>query len=246
MITENLAGATFAVVDVETTGIDPRRDRVVEVACLRMRRGEIVERFCSLVDPGRPIPLEASMVHGIYDPDVRGAPALARLVPRLRALTRDALVVAHNARFDVAFLPFIAGRPVICTMRLAMHLVDAPSYRNGALRDYLRLDAGPEHRRAHRAAADAHVTAALLQELLRLYARRQYPQTVSALIEMTARPARLRRFAFGAHRGQPIESVPTEYLRRIVQADAKDWPDSRYTAERELALRASLTRAGHD
>ena len=51
---------------------------------------------------------------------------------------------------------------------------------------------------------DAHVTAALLQELLRLYARRQYPQTVSALIEMTARPARLRRFAFGAHRGQPI------------------------------------------
>jgi DNA polymerase III epsilon subunit-like protein len=185
---DSLAHATFAVVDVETTGFDPKRDGVVEVACLRMRRGDIVGRYVSLVDPRRPIPPIASRVHGIYDGDLVGAPRLKTVRRRVRALTHDAVVVAHNARFDVSFLPFLAERPVICTMRLAKHLIDAPSYRNQALREFLDLRVGPEALRAHRAAADAHVTAALLRELLRRYAARHDDWSVSRLIERIARP----------------------------------------------------------
>jgi DNA polymerase III epsilon subunit-like protein len=234
---DDLAAATFAIIDVETTGFDPNRDGVVEVACLRMRRYEIVEVFTSLVDPGRPIPLHASRVHGIHEADLRGAPSLERVAPRLRALTGDAVVVAHNARFDVSFLPVVAGRPVICTMRLAMHLIDAPSFRNQALREFLDLKVGPEGRPAHRAAADAYVTAALLRELLRLYASRPYPQSVSGLIETIGRPARLGRLTFGEHRGRSIDRVPTDYLRGLVQSGSKNCPDVRYTAACELARR---------
>jgi len=187
MPSQSLSATTFAVIDVETTGFDPCRDRVVEVACVRMRRGVVELRYETLVDPGRPIPVHATRVHGICNADVFGAPSLATVEPFLRAFTADAVVVAHNARFDVSFLPCVADRPVICTLRLARRLIDAPSYRNQALRRWLRLDAGPGAEAAHRAGADALVTAALLRELLRRYASAPFPQTVAGLIEYATR-----------------------------------------------------------
>jgi len=89
--------------------------------------GRVIERFSSLVDPERPIPARASAVHGIFDPHVAGKPALALLEPRIRRMTSDAVVVAHNARFDAMFLAAEFGRcgmqlppaPVMCTMQLA-------------------------------------------------------------------------------------------------------------------------------
>jgi DNA polymerase III epsilon subunit-like protein len=232
-----LAAATYAILDVETTGFDPGNDRVVEVACLIMRGDAIISSFQSLVDPGLPIPAEASAIHGIFDRDVRDAPPFGHIERHLRSLVRDSVVVAHNARFDVSFLPFLAERPVICTMRLAMHLVDSTSYKNRALCELLGTETVPGPLRVHRAAADARLTAGVFRELLRRYSALPAPQTIAGLIERIARPARLARFAFGKHRGDAIEHVPTDYLRGILAAGIEDWPDVRYTAERELAAR---------
>jgi DNA polymerase-3 subunit epsilon len=196
MSCEDLGAATFAVIDVETTGLDSRTDRVVEIACFRVSGGRVVARFSSLVDPRRKIPARASAIHGIFARDVAGAPTLACLEPRLRQMTADAVVVAHNARFDVGFLPFIAERPTLCTLRLARRLVDAPSYRNQALREFLRLEPARPVRRAHRAEGDAEVTAALLLELLRRYESGPYPATVPALLTTAVRSIALSRFAF--------------------------------------------------
>ncbi len=229
---------TFAVVDVETTGLDPSVDGVVEVACLRVEAGVVVERVVSLVNPGREIPYRASDVHGIYDEDVCDAPTLGQLSSALRAATRDATVVAHNARFDLGFLPFLASRPVICTMRLAMHVLDAPTYRNEALRAHFGIAMPPGHA-AHRAGADAAVTAAVLARLLDRYALGPFPQTVPGLIETIAKPARLGRFAFGVHRGLPVAEIPASYLRWIVATGFEDWPDVRATAQAELARRSA-------
>jgi len=228
---------TFAVVDVETTGLDPSVDGVVEVACLRVEAGSVVERVVSLVNPGREIPNRASDVHGIYDEDVREAPSLPELRGALLAATRGATVVAHNARFDLGFLPFLASRPVVCTMRLAMHVLDAPTYRNEALRTHFGIAMPPGHA-AHRAEADAAVTAAVLARLLDRYALGPFPQSVTGLIETIAKPARLGRFAFGVHRGLPVENIPAIYLRWIVATGFEDWPDVRATAEAELARRS--------
>jgi len=118
---------TFTVIDTETTGFSPVRDRVVEVAYVQLRAGRLIGRWSTLVDPERDIPPETTAIHGIRDADVAGAPTLSEIRPRLRAATRGTVVVAHNASFDLRFLPWLARRPIICTMRLAMHLVVAPN-----------------------------------------------------------------------------------------------------------------------
>jgi DNA polymerase III epsilon subunit-like protein len=159
----------YAVVDVETTGFSPSDDRVVEVACVLLDAGfRQIGEFASLVDPQRPIPRRATEVHGIRARHVVGAPTLAQLEPRLRALTAGAVVVAHNAAFDRRFLTCLADREWLCTLRLARRAFPgAPNFRNQTLRTYLGID-DPRLRdlSAHRAYADVLVTAGVLRACL--------------------------------------------------------------------------------
>jgi DNA polymerase III epsilon subunit-like protein len=239
MTTGEPALATYAVIDVETTGMDPAVDRVVEIACVRLHEGRITRRFEALVDPGCPIPAAASEIHHILDADVRGKPRLAEVAGRVRRFVEDAVVVAHNASFDVAFLPFVRDRPIVCSMRLAMHLLDAPGYGNQVLRGELGID-DPELRGMppHRALADALVTARILQELLRRYERSSFPRGLEGLIATVASPIKLRRLPFGVHRGIAVEEIPSDYWRWVIAAGFYDAPDVRYTALRELERRA--------
>jgi DNA polymerase III epsilon subunit-like protein len=174
----------YAVVDVETTGFSPASDRVVEIACLVVdAECRPLEEFVSLVRPGRLIPAFASSIHGIYDADVSHAPRLEELAGRLRELTEGAVVVAHNAAFDRGFLPFLHDREWLCTMRLAMqHFPNSPRFTNQALRAYLRVeDERLTGRDAHRAYADAVVTAGILRHCLRRRrAARHIPRTRKA------------------------------------------------------------------
>ena len=158
------------VIDVETTGLDPAVDRIVEVAAVTvaLRPRPHVEALAldTLVDPGVPIGPEARAVHHIGDEMVAGAPRFQELIPPLGALARSGPFAAHRAAFDRAFTG--SRRPWICTWRLARHLwPEAPGHSNQVLRYYLGL--GVEERFAgeagivpHRAAGDALVSAALL------------------------------------------------------------------------------------
>jgi DNA polymerase III epsilon subunit-like protein len=158
----------FAVIDVETTGLNPACDRVVEIACVLIDGARIVEQWQSLIDPKIPIPERARAVHGIADCDVAGEPTLDEALSALRPLLTGRTVAAHNARFDLSFLAALETRSVICTMRLARQLVrDAPNFKNQTLRMHLRLDRFLEDAPAHRALGDALVTAQLLLALRR-------------------------------------------------------------------------------
>ncbi len=94
----------IALIDVETTGTDASVDRVVEVGIVIARSGEIVERRNWLVNPGRPIPKEASDVHKITDDDVKDAPPFAAVVDEIAAMLAGCVPAAYNAAFDRAFL----------------------------------------------------------------------------------------------------------------------------------------------
>ncbi len=95
----------IAVIDTETTGKDPGRgDRVVEVGVVRFVDGAVVDRFGTLINPGVPIPAEASAVHGIKDADVKGAPSFEAVAPRLKELLSGAVPAAYNAGFDRSFI----------------------------------------------------------------------------------------------------------------------------------------------
>lgn len=119
---------TFTFVDVETTGLDPATgDRVCEIALLRVQGDQEIARFASLVHPQQPMRPGALAVHGITDAMLVEAPPFAAILPQVDALLQDAVLVAHNARFDVGFLrhewqiagqtfPFLA---VVDTLALA-------------------------------------------------------------------------------------------------------------------------------
>jgi DNA polymerase III epsilon subunit family exonuclease len=237
----NIAHSSFAVIDVETTGLNPSADVIVEVACLTMRGNEEREAFSTLVNPGRSIPREVAEIHGITDADVTEAPTFTQVAPKLRALCENAVVVAHNASFDLGFLPQLADRPSICTMRLAqLVLPAAPNYKNQGLREYLAVsDPRLENASAHRALADVIVTSLIFKECLRRYLASGGADDLSALIAKLNEPRVLRTLPFGKHRGQPIDSIPTDYLQWLIKAATSISDDARLTAKEELLRRSS-------
>lgn len=161
----------FAIFDVETTGLNPAYGhRVCEVACQRLRDGREVGRFEALVDPERPISLGAFAVNGITAEMLAGAPPFAAVAAPLLALMDGAVLVAHNAAFDLGFLaseldiarlPPPEG-PVVDTLTLARRTRRFP--RNGlqAVAAALAVEAGT----AHRAMGDVLTTGQVLECLL--------------------------------------------------------------------------------
>ena len=94
----------WSIIDVETTGLSPQSCRVIEVAVVKMKHGKITTTFSSLLNPGCPIPAEASRIHGITNADVSGAPRFVDVLGRLCEITKGTVPVAYNEAFDRGFL----------------------------------------------------------------------------------------------------------------------------------------------
>ena len=162
----------FVVVDLETTGGSPETDRVTEIGAVRVQGGEVTGELQSLVDPGRPIPLGVVRLTGITQSMVAGLPAVEAVLPTFLEFARGATLVAHNARFDTAFLGAALARldyppltqPVVCTAALARRLVreDVRDCRLATLARYFATRTEP----VHRALADARATVEVLHALL--------------------------------------------------------------------------------
>src|SRR2546430_8270053 len=99
-----LEDAPFVVVDLETTGLRPGSSRICEIGAVRVRGFELDERFELLVDPGVPLGAAISALTGLHDAELRGQPHPAIAVRRFLEFAGDAVLVAHNARFDLAFI----------------------------------------------------------------------------------------------------------------------------------------------
>ncbi|HEX3219736.1 MAG TPA: polyribonucleotide nucleotidyltransferase [Candidatus Limnocylindria bacterium] len=158
----------FVVFDLETTAMKPENGYIVDIAALKVRGGEVVDRFESLVNPGRSI--VGHQIHGLSDEDVANAPTAAEVLTRFAEWVGEAPLVAHNVSFDVPFvlrhLPNdVAWKPsaVYDTLELAYQLYpDAGAYK---LADLVRFVFGRDHAAAHRAMPDAEATADLFINL---------------------------------------------------------------------------------
>lgn len=166
-----LSGLTYAVVDVETTGLSARGgDRICEVAVVVARDGQPVNQFQSLVNPQRPISYGATAVNGISNAMVRDAPPFRKVATLLAEALDGAVLVAHNASFDLSFLSAemaSAGveppsNPVIDTLALARRCYTFASNRLGNVAGAL----GIQTQGLHRALADATVTWYVLKRFL--------------------------------------------------------------------------------
>ena len=212
-----LERATFVVVDLETTGLRPGSSRICEIGAVRVRGLELREDFELLVDPGMPIGPTISALTGLRDVDLRGAPHPAIAVRRFLEFAGDAVLVAHNARFDLGFLDHETQRltgarlagPVVDTVGLARRLLAGRTTRAGlsSLANFFGTDAQP----CHRALPDARATAEILIQLIGL-AQERGALTVADLVDLAAPRVRKiyakRSLAFGA------PTAPGVYLFR--------------------------------
>jgi DNA polymerase-3 subunit epsilon len=146
--------ADLVFVDLETTGGSTAYDRITEVGLVRVRNGELVEEWSSLVNPQRPISAYIAAFTGITDEMVAAAPRFAEIAPVVRQKLQGAVFVAHNARFDYAFLrsEFLKSdmgfsAQVLCTVKLSRRLFPEYVRHNlDAVMERHQLTCGARHR----------------------------------------------------------------------------------------------------
>lgn len=162
--------------DSETTGLSTRDDDVVQIAAVRIVKGRIVEGevLDTYVNPGRPIPTASTAVHGVKDADVANAPDFPTVCRTFHAFCRDAVLVAHNAPFDMAFLRRFEGEASVTWDHPILDTVLLSAIVFGTTEDHTldalckRLDIGIPADQRHTALGDARVTAQALVKLIPL------------------------------------------------------------------------------
>nr|WP_233608682.1 DEDD exonuclease domain-containing protein [Nocardia stercoris] len=168
-----LYDVTFVVVDLETTGTSPTGDAITEIGAVKVRAGQVLGEFATLVNPGCAVPPKIVQVTGITTAMVIDAPRIESVLPGFLEFAAGAVLVAHNARFDLGFLKAAAARsdtawpgfPVVCTVQLARRVLDrdeAPTVQLGMLAQIL----GSRTRPTHRALDDARATVDVLHALI--------------------------------------------------------------------------------
>jgi DNA polymerase III subunit epsilon len=176
-----LAETTFVVVDLETTGGRATAaagdcDEITEIGAVKVRGGVVLGEFATLVDPGRDIPPQIVQLTGITSAMVCDAPRIDAVLPIFLEFARGAVLVAHNAGFDIGFLKAAARRcdivwhrpPVLCTVRLARRVLsreEAPSVRLASLAKLFAVATQPTHRALDDARATVDVLHALIERV---------------------------------------------------------------------------------
>lgn len=168
-----LSEVTFVVVDLETTGTRPGTDEITEIGAVRVRGGEVLAELSTFVAIDGTLPPHVSRLTGIVPADLRGAPPLGEVMSTFLEFSRGAVLVAHNARFDLGFLRAAAAAtdlswpdpPTVCTLALArrvLHRGETRGHRLGELAAHLGATVEPNHR----ALADARATVDVLHALI--------------------------------------------------------------------------------
>ncbi len=195
-----LRGATFVVLDVETTGTQPPAHRITELGAVRVRESQIVNEFCSLINPEREIPLEITRLTGISNSMVADKLTALQLLPEFAEWLGDDVIVAHNAPFDRGFIDaqwrevfgMATGNRWLCTVRIARWLYPEIHSRSlGPLCRHLGIPVG----RQHRVGDDARATAmVLLREIDDLSARgiNDFDALDAVVAPLNAHPAKKR------------------------------------------------------
>jgi DNA polymerase-3 subunit epsilon len=210
-----LEEATYVVVDLETTGLRPGQSGICEIGAVRLRGFEVDAEFQTLVDPGLPIAAGVSALTGLRSEQLRGAPRPAEAVRTFLDFAGDAVLVAHNARFDLAFLDRETerltgsriGSAVLDTVRLARTLLAGRVSSFGLAQLAWFLDTA--ERPCHRALPDARATSELLLALIGL-AQERGARTVADLAALGA--TRTRRLLDKRHLAYGAPSHPGVYL----------------------------------
>ena len=215
-----IAQEIFVCLDCESTGLEPKTDRIVEVAAARFTLDKVLYQFETLVDPECPIPDASKEIHNISQEMVQGKPKIKEILPQILELVDGRILVGHGISFDIALINAEAKRnqvpskieelKFIDTLRLARLYGESPINSLERLRQHFNI----EEQGAHRAMSDVLVNIDVFKFLVKPY------KTLEELFKILDKPIKLKAMPLGKHKGRRFEEIPTEYL---AWAERKDF-----------------------
>lgn len=203
---------TFICLDCETTGLDPAKDRIIEVAAIKFTIDDMLAEYETLIDPEIPIPAQSVAIHHITEEMVKGKPPIQNILTPLFEFIGPYPLIGHGIQFDIDILynqalqhkvsTGIKKNAFYDTLRLARLYGDSPSNSLETLRRHFNI----EDEGAHRAMSDCVVNIQVFKKLLINF------KTMEQLDQVLAKPIQMKYMPLGKHKGRPMKELPFNYL----------------------------------
>lgn len=236
----------FICIDCESTGLDPKVDRIIEVAAVKFDANTIYDSYESLIDPECVIPDTSIEIHHITQEMVAGKPVIKDVLSDLLKFIGRGIIVGHGVAFDVDLIATAAERAqipctlrnnrIIDTLRMARAYGDSPTNSLEQLRKHFNIALEG----AHRAMNDVTVNIEVFRYLAKRY------KTLKQLLDVLSKPVMMKTMPLGPHKGRLMSDVPLQYL---LWAGNKDFDqDLLYSIRSEINRRKKgglFTQAGN-
>nr|AAN10194.1 DNA polymerase III epsilon subunit [Candidatus Fritschea bemisiae] len=203
----------FVCFDCESTGLDPEKDRIIEIAAIKFSFNAIIDSIEDLINPETLIPQETTRIHHITDEMVQKSPKINEVIQSYLDFIGESIVVGHGIPFDLALLEAEAKRAgvpsrllnqrYLDTLRLARLYGESPTNSLESLRKHFNI----QGINAHRAMSDVLVNIDVFKYLSQGF------NTVEELFKKLEKPIALRAMPLGKHKGRSFREIPTEYLK---------------------------------
>ncbi len=231
---------TFICLDCETTGLEPKTDRIIEIAVVKFTFSEILESFETLIDPEISISDASIAIHHITTDMVLGKPKIKDVLSKIIDMIDSHVVIGHGIQMDLAFLAEAAARCNIAhpfhalisinTLRLARLYGESPTNSLEMLRQHFNIEAEG----AHRAMNDVSVNIRVFKYLSQNF------KTTDQILTRLKKPILLKKWPLGKYKGQPFNTIPDEYLKRSLRMDFDE--DLLFSIRVELQKRSQGNR----
>ncbi|MEN9343769.1 MAG: hypothetical protein RLZZ453_556 [Chlamydiota bacterium] len=233
----------FVCLDCETTGLEFKTDRIIEIAVVLFDFEKIHSSYETLIDPETPIPEASTAIHHITDVMVKGQPTIRSILPKIMEMVGSHIIVGHAITTDLKFLAAEAERhQVPCnilqarfidTLRLARLYGESPTNSLESLRKHFNI----QEEGAHRAMSDVTVNIDVFKYLAKKF------QRTEQILERLKSPIQLKAMPLGKHKGRSFAEIPIEYLRWAVNQDFDQ--DLIFSLKTELKKRKQGTNFSH-
>lgn len=204
----------YICIDLETTGLNPKEDRIIEIGAVKVCQGKITERFSTFIQPGRKLEERITELTGIRDEDLENAPEIEAVLEQLLDFMGDLPLLGHSILFDYSFLKKACVNHKLSfekygvdTLKIARKYLTSLEHKN---LEYLCDYYGIEHH-AHRALADAEATVALYQRLCEQFYNAE---------DLFFTPHLLQ---FHVKRDKPATVAQKERLYRLIKQHKIEW-----------------------
>lgn len=233
-----LQDEVFVCFDVESTGLDYNKDRIIEMAAIKFTLKENLDRFHSLINPEISIPPDSQKIHHISDDMVSDKPSIATILPSFCEFLGDYPIIGHGISFDISILQTaiqkshlsisLEKKVVIDTLRLARLYGESPSNSLDVLRQHFNIP----FEGSHRAMNDVIINIQVFKQLTKKF------KTVSELLQCLKKPILMKMMPLGKYKGRLFKEIPLDYL--LWARRQKFDQDLRYSIQTEIHKRRSM------